>query len=135
MTVLQRWFEPTSFLALAAEHRAQVTPVVPSMLVMLLGLPLEEYNLSALRFVFSGAAPLAASVREEFQRRVPSVTVLEGYGCTETGGIISGTPPLAPRPGTVGKPVQGVPGSHRRPGRRRTPGPARTARSSPRVRT
>jgi long-chain acyl-CoA synthetase len=107
VTVLQRWFEPKSFLALAAEHRAQVMPVVPSMLVMLLGLPLEEHDLSSLRFVFSGAAPLAASVREEFQRRVPSVTVLEGYGCTETGGIISGTPPLSPRPGTVGKPVQG----------------------------
>jgi long-chain acyl-CoA synthetase len=107
VTVLQRWFEPKSFLALAEEHRAQVMPVVPSMLVMLLGLPLEEHDLSDLRFVFSGAAPLAASVREEFQRRVPSATVLEGYGCTETGGIISGTPPLSPKPGTVGKPVEG----------------------------
>jgi len=34
--------------------------------------------------------------------------VLEGYGCTETGGIVSGTPPLEPRPGTVGKAVPNV---------------------------
>src|ERR1044071_8768573 len=33
---------------------------------------------------------------------------MEGYGCTETGGIISSTPPLSPRPGTVGRPVPNV---------------------------
>ena len=107
-TVLLRWFDPELYLRLAAEHRVQVTAVVPSMIVMLLGLPLEAYDLGELRYVFSGAAPLAPSVAQEFQRRVPSATVLEGYGCTESGGIISGTPPDAPRPGTVGKPVQGV---------------------------
>ena len=88
--------------------RAQTTAVVPSMLAILLGQPLEDYDLSALRFVYSGAAPLSAAVAAEFARRVPSATVLEGYGCTETGGIISGTPPLAPRPGTVGRAVPGV---------------------------
>jgi long-chain acyl-CoA synthetase len=107
-SVLQRWFEPVEFLALAAEHRAQTMPVVPSMVAILLGQPLESYDLSDLRFVFSGAAPLSAAVAAEFERRVPSASVLEGYGCTETGGIISGSPPLAPRRGTVGKPVPEV---------------------------
>ncbi len=106
--VLQRWFDAPSFLRLAAEHRCQTTAVVPSMVAMLLGYPLEEYDLSALTYVFSGAAPLSRAVAEEFERRVPGVSVLEGYGCTETGGIISGTPPLAPRRGTVGKPVLNV---------------------------
>jgi long-chain acyl-CoA synthetase len=106
--ILQRWFEPQSFLRLAAELEAQTAAVVPSMLVMLLGHPLEELDLSRLAFVFSGAAPLSRAVAEEFQRRVPSATVLEGYGCTETSGIISSTPPAAPRPGTVGKAVPNV---------------------------
>jgi long-chain acyl-CoA synthetase len=108
VSLVQRWFDPAGFLRMAAEHRAQTTPVVPSMLAILLSQPLEDYDLSALRFVYSGAAPLSAAVAEEFQRRVPTATVLEGYGCTETGGIISGMPPLAPRPGTVGQPVPGV---------------------------
>jgi long-chain acyl-CoA synthetase len=103
--VLQRFFEPAGWLRLAAEQRAQTAAVVPSMLVMLLGQPLEDYDLSALTFVFSGAAPLSRSVAEQFQRRVPSATVLEGYGCTETSGIISSTPPASPRPGTVGRAV------------------------------
>jgi long-chain acyl-CoA synthetase len=108
VSILQRWFEPTEWLCLAAEHRAQSTAVVPSMLAILLGQPLEDYDLSSLQFVFSGAAPLSAAVAAEFARRVPSATVMEGYGCTETAGIISSSPPLAPRRGTVGRPVPGV---------------------------
>jgi long-chain acyl-CoA synthetase len=108
VSILQRWFEPAEWLRLAAEHRAQTTAVVPSMLAILLGQRLEDYDLSALEFVFSGAAPLSAAVAAEFERRVPSAKVLEGYGCTETGGIISSSPPRAPRRGTVGKPVPGV---------------------------
>jgi long-chain acyl-CoA synthetase len=108
VSILQRWFEPREWLALAAEHHAQTTAVVPSMLAILLGQPLEDFDLSALEFVFSGAAPLSAAVAREFARRVPSATVLEGYGCTETAGLISSTPPRAPRPGTVGKAVPNV---------------------------
>jgi long-chain acyl-CoA synthetase len=107
-SVLQRWFEPADWLRLAERLRAQVAAVVPSMLSMLLTLPWEEHDLSALRFVFSGAAPLSPAIAEEFRRRVPSAQVIEGYGCTETGGIISSTPPMAPRPGTVGTAVPNV---------------------------
>jgi long-chain acyl-CoA synthetase len=107
-SVLQRWFEPIEWLRLAVEHRVQVTAVVPSMLAILLGQRLADYDLADLRFIFSGGAPLSAAVGAEFARRVPSATILEGYGCTETGGIIAGTPPMAPRPGTVGRPVPGV---------------------------
>jgi long-chain acyl-CoA synthetase len=107
-SVLMRWFDAARFVQLMAEHRTQTAAVVPSMLAMLLSQPLEEHDLSALRFVHSGAAPLPPAVREEFQRRVPSAVVKEGYGCTETGGIIATSPPDAVRPGSVGKAVPGV---------------------------
>jgi long-chain acyl-CoA synthetase len=58
--------------------------------------------------VYSGGAPLSAAVAAEFERRVPSATVLEGYGCTETGGILTSSPPFAPKRGTVGQAVPGV---------------------------
>jgi long-chain acyl-CoA synthetase len=107
-SVLQRWFEPKSFLDLAVQHRTQTMAVVPSMLAMLLAYPVETMDLRELRFVYSGAAPLSPALRDEFERKVPSARVLEGYGCTETGGIVSGTPPLEPRPGTVGKATENV---------------------------
>ncbi|MEV4508758.1 AMP-binding protein [Dactylosporangium sp. NPDC049525] len=108
VAVLQRWFEPAGWLRLAAEQRAQTAAVVPSMIVMLLGQPLAEHDLSELRYVFSGAAPLPPAAAEAFERLVPSARVLEGYGCTETGGIVSGSPLDAPRRGTVGKPLEGI---------------------------
>ncbi len=107
-TVLQRWFDAAAWVRLAAEHRSQITAVVPSMLAMLLAQPLEEYDLSELRYVYSGAAPLSPAIRDEFIRRLPQVTVVEGYGCTETGGVLTSNPPGAVKPGTVGKPLPGM---------------------------
>jgi long-chain acyl-CoA synthetase len=75
---------------------------------MLLAQPLEEHDLSRLRFVSCGAAPLSPSLIEEFERRVPTATIHEGYGCTETAGIISATRPGQRRIGSVGQAVPGV---------------------------
>jgi long-chain acyl-CoA synthetase len=41
-TILMRWFDPAGWLKLATEHRAQGSALVPSMIQMLLGQPLEE---------------------------------------------------------------------------------------------
>jgi long-chain acyl-CoA synthetase len=106
--VLMRWFDAAGWLALAERHRAQTSALVPSMIAMLLAEPLERYDLSSLRHVFSGAAPLPPRLARELERRVPSVTVLEGYGCTESSSIIAATPPAARRLGSVGIPVPGV---------------------------
>ena len=50
-SVLMRWFEPETWLRLAQDHRVQIAPLVPSMLYLLLQQPLEQYDLSELRFV------------------------------------------------------------------------------------
>jgi long-chain acyl-CoA synthetase len=106
--VLMRWFDPEGWLALAQEQRAQTTALVPSMIAMLLAQPLESYDLSSLRYVYSGAAPLPLELARELERRVPTALVLEGYGCTESSSIIAATPPGARRLGSVGIPVPGV---------------------------
>jgi long-chain acyl-CoA synthetase len=107
-SVLMRWFDPESWLRLAQEHRIQIAPVVPSMLYVLLGQPLEDYDLSSLHFVASGAAPLSLGAIEEFVRRVPGVEIREGYGLTETSALVSTNPPGQCKHGTVGPPVPGT---------------------------
>ncbi|HEY3610441.1 MAG TPA: AMP-binding protein [Pseudonocardiaceae bacterium] len=106
-TVLMRWFDPAGWLALAAAHRTQRTTLVPSMIQMLLTQPLADTDLSALVAVSSGAAPLAADVRDEFEALVPSATIYEGYGCTETAAVISTNPFERRRKGSVGLPIPG----------------------------
>jgi long-chain acyl-CoA synthetase len=107
MAVLQRWFDPADFLKLATQHRIERTVLVPAMIQMLLAQPLEHFDLSALRYVNSGAAPLAAETREQWERRVPGSEILEGYGCTESGAVISVSKAGASKPGSVGRPIPG----------------------------
>ncbi|MGZ4351360.1 MAG: class I adenylate-forming enzyme family protein [Solirubrobacteraceae bacterium] len=108
VNVLLRWFDPAGFLELIGEHGLQVSAVVPTMLQILLGMPLEEYDLSSLAWLSSGGAPLAPEVEQEFLRRVPSVTIRQGYGLTESAALISTNPTDGVRSGSVGRPVPGT---------------------------
>jgi long-chain acyl-CoA synthetase len=108
VSVLQRWFDPDAFLALIAEQRVQQAAVVPTMLQILLGKPIEEHDLTSLLWVTSGGAPLPPEIEEEFCRRVPGVSIRQGYGLTETAALISTNPVGRERRGSVGLPVPGV---------------------------
>jgi long-chain acyl-CoA synthetase len=108
VTVLQRWFDPEGFLGLVTEHRVQFSSVVPTMLQLLLAQPLEEHDLSCLHYLTSGGAPLAPEVEREFLRRVPTVSIRQGYGMTETAALISANPVGRERAGTVGLPIPGT---------------------------
>ena len=108
VTVLLRWFDPRVFLEMIAEHRVQTSAVVPSMLHLLLAQPLEEFDLSSLVYLGCGAAPLAPQTAAEIERRIPSVTVRQGYGLTETAALISTSPAGHEKPGSVGVPIPGA---------------------------
>ena len=107
VSVLMRWFEPTRFLELVQEHAIQISAVVPSMLQLLLAQPLEEYDLSSLRYLACGAAPLPRDAIADLERRLPQVELREGYGLTETSALVSTNPPGRIRLGSVGLPVPG----------------------------
>jgi long-chain acyl-CoA synthetase len=108
VTVLLRWFDPAAFLDLVSEHRLQTSAVVPSMIHLLLGQPLERYDLSSLAYLGCGGAPLAPQAAEEIERRIPSVKVRQGYGLTETAALISTNPAGREKPGSVGLPIPGA---------------------------
>jgi long-chain acyl-CoA synthetase len=108
VVVLLRWFDPDQFLALIGEHGLHLSSVVPTMLQILLGRPLEDYDLSTLRYLTSGGGPLAPEVQREFCRRVPGVAIRQGYGLTETAALVSTNPAGRELSGSVGLPVPGT---------------------------
>jgi long-chain acyl-CoA synthetase len=108
VAALLRWFDPQAFLSLIQEHGLQQSAVVPSMLQILLSQPLEGYDLSTLQYLSCGAAPLAHEVEEEVRRRVPSVSIRQGYGLTESAALIATNPAGREKSGSVGIPVPGT---------------------------
>jgi long-chain acyl-CoA synthetase len=106
-SVLQRWFDAADWVRQVETHRLESSPVVPSMLTMLLALPLEEHDLSSLKMFGSGGAPLPPALRTQVMDRI-GVEIFEGYGLTEATAGVSANRYGSNRPGSVGQALHGV---------------------------
>jgi acyl-CoA synthetase (AMP-forming)/AMP-acid ligase II len=113
-------FDPVQFLANIQKYRITSSLIVPPVLVVLARLPskihflslrvrnlrqhfsvVDQYDLSSLDVLFSGAAPLGAALTKQVKARLEKqrktgkeVYILQGYGLTET----SPTTHLVPKP-------------------------------------
>ncbi|MDP1025723.1 long-chain fatty acid--CoA ligase [Sphingomonas sp. KR1UV-12] len=96
---------------LAALHRTKATsmPGVPTMYQALLDHPkTAATDFSSLRICVSGGAPLAVELKEKF-RSVTGATLVEGYGLSESSGVVSCNPYQGEgRAGSIGQPVPGT---------------------------
>ena len=102
-------FEATA--ALKAVNRTKVTamPGVPTMYQALLdNAELPKTDFSSLRACISGGAPLAAELKARFEG-VAHAAVIEGYGLTESSGVISCNPYEGlNKTGSIGQPIPGT---------------------------
>ena len=80
-------FDLDQFLSLIAEHRVTRAYVVPPIAIALAKHPaVGEADLSSLRFILSGAAPLGAELADAVAERV-GCPVMQGYGMTELSPV------------------------------------------------
>lgn len=97
--------------ALKAVNRTKVTsmPGVPTMYQALLdNAELANTDFSSLRACISGGAPLAAELKARFEG-VSHAAVIEGYGLTESSGVISCNPyEGVNKIGSIGQPIPGT---------------------------
>ncbi|MEM6907592.1 MAG: long-chain fatty acid--CoA ligase [Pseudomonadota bacterium] len=102
-------FEAGQVLKTIEKYRATGFPGVPTMFQALLDHPdLEKTDLSSLKVCISGGAPMPASVHAKFED-VTGVRVVEGYGLTESAGVVSVNPYAGTRKkGTIGQLLAGT---------------------------
>jgi acyl-CoA synthetase (AMP-forming)/AMP-acid ligase II len=103
-------FDLPQFLELIERHRVSVGFVVPPIALALAKHPaIDDADLSSLRFLMSGAAPLGPELVGAVEARLGCM-VGQGYGMTETSPVTH-TIPMSPehnRVGTVGPPLRGT---------------------------
>jgi long-chain acyl-CoA synthetase len=105
-------FEAGAVLGAINRTHATALPGVPTMYQALLDHPnIGNTDFSSLRVCISGGAPLAAELKAKFER-VTGATVVEGYGLSESSGVLSANPyEVEGKTGSIGQPI---PGTHLR---------------------
>jgi long-chain acyl-CoA synthetase len=108
ITLLPR-FEPQKALEVIARDRVTYFAGVPTMYFYLLNFPgAGDHDLSSLRICVSGGSAMPVEVMHTFNKK-HNVTILEGYGLSETSPVASfNHPDRPPKPGSIGTPIWGV---------------------------
>ncbi len=97
-------FDLQEFLGLIQKYKATILPLVPPVVLGLVKHPaVAQADLSSVRLVFSGAAPLGEEIARELGRKL-KCPVVQGYGMTEASPVthLSPTKNAPMKPGSVG---------------------------------
>lgn len=101
-------FEEKLYLETIQRYRVHIITLVPPIAVILAKSKLlNNYDVSSVLQIYSGAAPLDAGTVKEVKERFPNVQAfLQAYGMTESAFAVTLDADTAPKPGSVG-PVVG----------------------------
>jgi acyl-CoA synthetase (AMP-forming)/AMP-acid ligase II len=105
--VLMPRFDLLEFLGLIQKYRATILPIVPPIVLAMVKHPaVSQYDLSSVRLVFSGAAPLGEDMASALSKKL-GCPVVQGYGMTEASPVthLSPTRNAPMKPGSAGRVV------------------------------
>ncbi|XP_042512920.1 4-coumarate--CoA ligase-like 9 isoform X2 [Macadamia integrifolia] len=109
--VLMKRFDFEVMLKAIETYKVTYMPVSPPLVVAMAKSDLvAKYDLSSLRLLGCGGAPLGKEVAERFVARFPNVEIVQGYGLTETTGTAARSmgPDEAKQYGSVGHLAENV---------------------------
>lgn len=86
--VILPMFNPVEVMTAIATHQVTDTLLVPTMIQALVDHPdLGEYDLSSLRLLGYGAAPISSALLERARRALPQTEFFQAYGMTELSPV------------------------------------------------
>jgi acyl-CoA synthetase (AMP-forming)/AMP-acid ligase II len=107
-------FEPAAVLGTIEREHVTTTVMVPTMIQLLLDHPAyRPERLASLRFLTYGASPMPTALLERLLADLPDVDVYQGYGMTESSGLLTVLGPAEHRAGgelltSAGRPLVGT---------------------------
>ena len=108
MIIMPR-FALADALKLIDETKPTAMPGVPTLFNAMLNYSeLKRYDLSSLKFCFSGGAPLPVEVKQRFEE-LTGCALVEGYGLSETSPVLTANQLNGPvKAGSIGQPIPGT---------------------------
>jgi long-chain acyl-CoA synthetase len=99
--VLMPQFNAIEYIRAISTHRVTWLTSVAAMMAMVVReeAALEETDLSSVRIVRMGSAPVSAKLVKDIRGYLPNAAISNGYGTTEAGPVVYG-----PHPGSVTQP-------------------------------
>src|SRR5437667_6646571 len=97
-------FDFQEFLGIVQKYKLTVLPLVPPIVLAMVKSPaVSQFDLSSVRLVFSGAAPLGEDLARALSTQL-GCPVTQGYGMTEASPVthLSPTPNAPMKPGSAG---------------------------------
>lgn len=103
-------FDLEMFLRISQDHKARRMWVVPPVALALAKHPMvDQFDLSSIEQVFSGAAPMGAELSNAVGKRLDCIC-LQGYGMTELSPVSHISNPDGHKPGSSGRLAPGAQG-------------------------
>ncbi|XP_062154824.1 4-coumarate--CoA ligase 2-like [Alnus glutinosa] len=83
-------FEIASLLELIQNYKVSVMPIVPPIVLSITKFPdLHKYDLSSIKMLKSGGAPLGKEIEDTVKAKFPKALFGQGYGMTEAGPVLA----------------------------------------------
>ncbi|XP_061373098.1 4-coumarate--CoA ligase 1 isoform X2 [Gastrolobium bilobum] len=105
-------FDVNALLSLVQKHKITIAPVVPPIVLAIAKSPdLSNYDLSSIRVLKSGGAPLGKELEDTLRAKFPNARLGQGYGMTEAGPVLTmslafAKEPMDVKPGACGTVVR-----------------------------
>ncbi|KAJ7514058.1 hypothetical protein O6H91_23G024700 [Diphasiastrum complanatum] len=88
--VIMQKFDLATLLKLVQKYKVTTAMLVPPVILALAKDPtVLNYDLSSVRMVQSGAAPLGKDLEDALRIRIPGAVIGQGYGMTEAGPVLT----------------------------------------------
>ncbi|KAK2646326.1 hypothetical protein Ddye_021521 [Dipteronia dyeriana] len=88
--LIMQKFEIVTLMELVEKHKVTIAPFVPPIVLAIAKSPnLDKYDLSSIRTVMSGAAPMGKELEDAVRAKLPNAKLGQGYGMTEAGPVLS----------------------------------------------